>query len=318
MPWKPVLRSAFWNVRFVTMFALMASQGMFTAWTFLVPMFVVSEAIDGRRRTRWLQALPLSHRALLAIALLSSVGPLLIGTVVGTIVDFVANIRPYDRALSGGPRSDSSHSLNVSLEYWRRASGPIPDIRAPWGETFRPALYTSLGVTLYNPYSIGDHTTGRFNDWQFERATAAIYGRAVSPTDYPKAKDSLSPAADRPRVQIVNLAVALFCALLLVYLTEVVNWHVLARFSTLTLTLMFATAFGPGLILMAFVFDLVPSLLMKALLVKSYMWIAQSIPNLLALTLAAIVPIVALYLLLEWQFKQSELPKWKERASALF
>jgi len=59
----------------------------FGTWFTFFPMFTVFAAVQSRQRTRWLSALPLSHRALLTITLVSSVVPLLAGVAVGMWID---------------------------------------------------------------------------------------------------------------------------------------------------------------------------------------------------------------------------------------
>lgn len=67
----------------------------------------------------------------------------------------------------------------VSADFWIPA-GPEPSvIVSPWGESFAPPLHREPGFNVYNPYAVGCGNSDRFLDWQFERATAAVYGRAL-------------------------------------------------------------------------------------------------------------------------------------------
>jgi len=55
-----------------------------------------------------------------------------------------------------------------------------PVIQAPWGETIHPATNRLFKSDLYNPYTTGCNNSERFLDWQFARATTAVYGHPIT------------------------------------------------------------------------------------------------------------------------------------------
>jgi len=307
-PWMTVLRTAFTGYEEVAEFALMIAGGLFGTWYFFVPMLIVPDMFKRRQRTRWLLALPFSHRALLTITLLSSTAPWACGIAIGAGIAALTHFEP-DHSLSGGPTSQASQDVNVSLEYWRYARrGRVPLIRTPWAETIQPATFSALGFTFYNPYSAGPAPSDRLHDWQFERATTAVYGRPISRSEYPRVVDQNLPLiANRPRMQILKLSALLVFSLFVAYAVELTKWRVLHRLSTPALTILYVILFGPPIAALAFGILYTPHFpIGEALTQGLLLRVCERVPNNVALGLAAVIPVVAMYGLLEWQFRRSE------------
>ena len=272
-------------------------------------MFAIMANVDVRQRTRWLYALPLSFRALGLIVLVSPLVLLLAGVAIGVCFD---NTLPSDYSLVGGPGSQSRTDVNldVDFEFWHRApTGRAPVISSPWGETVHANTFRVLGITFYNPYSVSPQNTERFVEWQFEQATQAVYGRVIPLMQYGAASQSgLVPVTARPRMRILVFSADLVALLMLVYLTEWTRWHRLHRLSD---SLRGALPFVSVILVMAieFVVSWFYSFPMGTALVHAaLMGVSNLLPhNLLVVTAAAMVPVVALYWLVEKQFSKSEL-----------
>jgi hypothetical protein len=99
---------------------------------------------------------------------------------------------------------EGTPNVQVKLRYWQPAA-EAPVIRAPWGETARAATSQMLWQTVHNPFTVEPRNSQRFLEWQFERATASIYGSA---TPFAK-RDSVNqrtPVAGDARVLLVEFS----------------------------------------------------------------------------------------------------------------
>ena len=310
--WLPVLRSAFWwGPPFY--FLLMVLQGMTGVWLLFVYIFTVQGALQSRRRTRWLSALPLSYRALLWITLASTVVPLLAGLAVGLCFSQVHS----DYPLTSAPWPHTNPGVNVSLEFWHYApSSKVPIIRAPWGETAQPATFRALGCTFYNPYTIGSGNSRQFLEWQFGRATQAVYGRSIHPMQYGAAyRAGLKSLTDRPQMRILTWEAAALLSLFLVFATELSGWHVLhrppARGAAALMLMLFAIVIAPACAILVYSMLHGSVSIFRTLVHWVLLRVTSALPNTLLAATAAALPVGAMYWLLERQFRKSELPMWK-------
>jgi hypothetical protein len=272
-------------------------------------MLAIVANIDVRQRTRWLYALPLSFRALGLIMLVPSLALLLGGVAIGMCFD---KTRQSDYSLVGGPRSQSRTDVNIDVdfEFWHRApAGKAPVISSPWGETVHATTCRVLGITFYNAYSVGPRNSERFVEWQFERATEAVYGRVIPLVQYGAAiQAGLVPVTARPRMRILILSADLLAVLMLVYLTEWTRWHRLRRPSdplrgALPFVSVIVVVAIDGIAQWFYSFPIGTALVHAALLKLS-----DLLPNnLLVVTAAAMVPVMGMYWLVEKQFSKSEL-----------
>jgi hypothetical protein len=313
--WLPVLRSFWWGM--ALFFLLMALQGMEEIWFYYLFFIVVYAAVQSRRRTRWLFALPLSCRALLWITLIAAVGLPLAGLAVGMCIGPIRH--RVDYSMVDGPKLRTPIATNVPLEFWHYApSGKVPVIRAPWGETVEPATFRALGFTFYNPYSVGSRDRLQLLDWQFGRATEAAYGRSITSAQYSfnaAARSGLRPRTDSPRTRILTLEAALLIGLFLVFATELFGWHVLHRpqargRAILTLLLCgipIAAACGVQIYYMYQNSISIAQALVHFVLLR----VTSTLPSTVLAATAGAVLVGAMYWLLERQFRKSELPMWK-------
>jgi hypothetical protein len=104
-------------------------------------------------------------------------------------------LRRTRRFASSETRRIKISEIRPPLEFWRTGEAPV--IESPWGETWRPATVRLLGVAIYNPYSFGPANSARFFEWQFRRATEAVYGQAMDYADYKRDRPR-TPPADAP------------------------------------------------------------------------------------------------------------------------
>jgi hypothetical protein len=306
-----VFRTAFRGYQDLVFFAVMISQALFGIGPIFCAMFTVSSVLLCRQRTRWLLALPISPRGLLTVTLVASVLPLFSGAAIGLLIGANSSFRP-DNSLSAGPKPQGIGDVNVALPFWRYAAhGQVPVIQAPWGETVQPVTFSPLGLTFYNPYTTRPDSSKRLHEWQFERATTAIYGRPVTRTEYANVnRASLSQVINEPRMQILEIAAALMGCLLLVYATELPRWHRVRRQSKPILAMLYGMLATP--LVAAFGLEMYYNSkalvsISAALVQGAFLRIAERLPNHLSVALAIMIPTAAMYALLEWQFRQSEL-----------
>ena len=155
----------------------------FMLWIFLDFAWTATRA-----KTRWLVALPVPPRRRLAAILLPAMLAVSAGYELGLRIPAIANTMERGVLVTS---SADTEIANISKdcrmfnvippdEYLVRAKEDnAPIIRAPWGETFDPATNSTDGFDVYNPYSSGCNNSERFLDWQFARATAAVYGHSI-------------------------------------------------------------------------------------------------------------------------------------------
>jgi hypothetical protein len=202
----------------------------------------------------------------------------------------------------------------VPLEFWRRATGE-PVIRAPWGETAMADTLSVLRVELQNPYTTNVGNSPRFVEWQFQRATIAVYGHPMTIAQYQrrKAEGALPPdVRNSPRMQILNLATIMAVVLLIALLSELGLWYRIGRSRGgtygvyLTFTIPFLVFFGA--IALDFIYAKYPMSSVSVSIAESaLMRLSSALPeNLAVLAIISALPLIALYAMLEWQFDRAE------------
>jgi hypothetical protein len=70
------------------------------------------------------------------------------------------------------------------------------------------------GIAVYNPYNFGPANSARFFEWQFRRATEAVYGQPIDYADFNEPR--LRPLMRQARLSILNLAACACWAMLMV------------------------------------------------------------------------------------------------------
>ncbi len=175
---------------------------------------------------RWLSTLPVSRRRLM----FSALAPYLLLYTLAILANLNYGIGAHEfgsTALEYRNESVQLGSESPQLVRTERNSHPV--ITAPWGETYQPGLFDRLGKGWYNPWASGRENSRRFQDWQFRRATLAVYGRELS-LDEVALLPELKPLLRQPAVQFLVVALADLFALFVMALMLLPNWYRLNRF----------------------------------------------------------------------------------------
>jgi hypothetical protein len=182
------------------------------------------------RPSRWLSALPVSPRILISAAAL----PTLLAICGGDALNIhdkwfrADNVRGVSVRHSQEPECKTPNVL-PTLEYWIPIrSGKAPLIDAPWGETFQPPVNRVMGFDIYDPYAVGCDNSRRFLEWQFNRATVAIYGRSI-PLDKKVDPGVKQTAISALRTQVVAIASLMAFSLLSLLIAMTFDWHRMRR-----------------------------------------------------------------------------------------
>ncbi len=310
--WRPVLRSGFTWMSLLGAFMMVTSSigGM---WVLYLSLYSVMILLPVRHQTRWMYALPFSPRKFLWINMACFLVPFLGGLLVGKVV--LSRMVDFESPNSQSPRLQHQfrYRTNVSLAFWQPLpNGQEPIIQAPWGETSPANTLPVFGVTLYNPYSADTSRTKRFLDWQFERATTVIYGRAISFAQYDSGKVVLPSRVTRnARTFILGGALVVTLALFVVLLCEFPRWHVFARRPSIRILAM-ALAAVP--LLAIFIVEMYytsrhGTSIIAPLMEPALLRLSKALPaGIVPVIIVATLPVIAMYSLLEWQFRRSEFP----------
>ncbi len=277
-------------------------------------IFLTSTLSTARNGTKWLAAYPLSNRVRLWCVLVPGVIVALLCLQLGMFTSrlFFHQHRSMARYAPEVPY-DRDNVTRVPLEYWLRSTGGVvPTITSPWGDVSVADTFSVPGLTLYNPYSTRTGNSARFIEWQFGRATTAVYGHPMSIASYKRNEENgtLPPRVlDSPSMRILNLAVIIALALLVAAANELTFSRRLAGKGTRKFVLQMSVL-SPFLALLAveLKYGRYPASEVVVPLVEHALWrLTQLLPsNLVLLTLIAAMPALALYALLEWQFGESE------------
>ncbi|MES2178556.1 MAG: hypothetical protein V4550_11920 [Gemmatimonadota bacterium] len=316
--WWPAFRSVI-RPMLVFSFGMMIMTGV-TGKVVIYILLFGATVIDGtRQRTKWLAALPVSYRARLLIPLIPVLIAMPGGLFIGYHIPFSRRFLP-DYIEHGSPYLPGTHSqfpsnkTNIGLEYWERSQRTaIPVITAPWGERYLADTVSVLGVVFYNPYSTGAASSAQFREWQFGRATTAIYGAPMTLAQYERDPLPLRHRiTNSARMQILDAAALLMLVLGIAYVYELTLWGGFARWRR-GLAVAMALRFVPTFGLMSF--DMYQEFFRGTLIVAPLtQWLllrlSPSLPhNIVAVAIIAMLPVVALYFLIEWQFARSELSR---------
>ena len=263
-----------------------------------------------RPQIRWLMPLPVSPRALLAIAILPTLIAMTGGYLVSVHLPWIP--APVTRGVSVRhsqqlferhllSREDSGcETPNVlpSLEYCIPVkSGRAPVIRSPWGETFQPPAYRESGFVVYNPYAVGCNNSRRFLEWQFNNATVAVFGKPIALDKNVDPYVEQTPVTKGSR-QLVDIAAIIGFSMLAMLIAMVFDWR---RFRALPswlriamMSLVGASAGGLFLLVATFKLDVIQ-------------WIAWTLPASPAGTIAVVLVVLALlYMAIERLFRELE------------
>jgi hypothetical protein len=280
--WSPILRSLFqWRtLAFMLLMVLPLASREWTLWT-MFSLFAVLEVLP---RMDWALTLPVRRASLLAGALLPCLAPLLLGLLLSNVF-----VPEYLTRVSLEP---------PPLEFWRTApQGKAPLIQSPWHESWQAKIVPVAGLAVYNPYGWGPGNSRRFVEWQFLRATGAVYGQPVELRDAERLT-SLRPLTRQTRFVMLKLAACASWAMLLVNVAFLaMHWRVrgtFARAPVAIVPLLFLQVACALWINLSFVSH--PSVpnsasLVTAVLLRAYELLPAGLP---AVALAAILPVALL------------------------
>jgi hypothetical protein len=294
----PVLRSALPSIVLV-MLGVIVLQGIVGGWTYGVIAGIGMPGV-ARRASRWMWALPISRRTLLALTVLPYVLAIAGGFALGAWLQPVGGKPPYpvSRYDEGGRYADC----------WRFARGvPVPVTVAPWGETAEPDVARFPGFVLYNPFAVRPDNSKRFLEWQFQRATEAIYGRRISTDEYHRTdRGKLRPISMQSRAAMLTLAIVTCMALFGAFCFAMLESRRFGRLSKLWRNALGAVAvtlgFAPVLAIMLFS-RVTPNILIGAAAIR----LSEALPATQWAPLGAAIAIVAAaYAVLTWQFRTLE------------
>ncbi len=312
LPWWPVLRSLFnWpSMIFVPVGAMFALSG---DWL-LAPMYLMLAYNQAMTNSRWLRALPLSRKSLMAAMVMPMLITLGVVMEAGMLLQYPKPSRaPVQLGDPSHFRTTGTPDVSVNPAFWKLApGGQVPTVRAPWGEGFQPAPHRLLMWTFYNPYSVGQSNTERFEFWQFGRATATIYGVALTPRELAERKGAgLRPVTLQPRMQILTIALFLCTGLFWLWAIEFTWWHRLARLTpALRYTLSYSAVLLPLAAVMGINFLAGDSfgLMSEAQVQGLLLDLSARLPeNLTVVALVSLVPVMMMWMFAAWQAGGSEI-----------
>ncbi len=308
-------KSSFALLAVVLVFAVMSG---FDSSTWLFACLYVGGFFNlSKLSSRWLALLPLSHSTRLRLA----IGPLLIAGVGGTAIGMAAGeyfspeqynltMRSQTTFTPGEWRQSPSR---VSLSYWHIAARhEQPVIVAPWGERVPADTVSAFGQTRFNPYTSRKSSSEQFIEWQFQRATEAVYGQSLTQAEYKAlpARERPPSVMQQPAARVLLLGITLVVMLLSAWAFELQTWHRAIRWSRLPRNMLFVAAFIPTIALLflpRWFVGGIPAfanvVVMESLCLAITQWLGNSV--VLSLLVCAAAAFLAWRLLL-WQFTQSE------------
>ena len=209
-----VLRQQY-DPRTALMFGVLLLVGAGRDKTLLLTVALMTIARASQVRQRWLLPLPLTTTRRWWMSVGASVALALVCVGVGAAVGIPG--LPMRSMGVGAPTvlddySPEEDRSQVPFEYWGHVSAnDAPPIVAPWGETQRPYAFRAMRYTFFNPYSAPEGSSERFVEWQFRRATVAVYGREIDHTAYRSDRAQLPPRTTTAPHVLVLFASAIIC-----------------------------------------------------------------------------------------------------------
>jgi hypothetical protein len=191
-------------------------------------MFVTLPYAQYRNGLRWLLHLPISTRKLAWVLWFPTAAIVILGLTLNAGMDgfdIMAFASGRDAVYTNASaRESGTRDIGVPAGYWRWAlGGNVPVIEAPWGEQYRPGTRGWRAFAIYNPYSVGQGNSRRFLAWQFERATEAVYGKAI-PISQAAALSRMKPKLKQATAQIIIAALVLLYLLIQICTLHLSTW----------------------------------------------------------------------------------------------
>lgn len=233
-PWWPVLRAVYfsnsrtsgWLLIMVLVQALIFG-GVFAVF---VALYIPMLYFEYRNKLRWLLHLPISSRKLEWVAWGPTAAVILLGLMLNSGMNALgmsALLSVDEAAVYTRANADESGTSNIRVPagYWHWArGGSVPAIEAPWGERYQPESRGWRSFVVYNPYSVGRENSQRFLEWQFARATAAVYGQAI-PISQAGSLQRMKTRMQRGRAQIVIATLVLLYLLIQMCTLHLAGWR---------------------------------------------------------------------------------------------
>jgi len=183
----------------------------------------------GAQNFRWLFGLPLRRSTILA----ALVVPYLACWFTATAIDLNFGMdRSRPKSLHYEIAGETVNRIESGFEFWRVApNGVAPSIEAPWGETVRPELRSLYFFSLYDPFEAKPEHSARFRRWQFERATEAVYGQALTIEELSK-QGRPRTVARTLKYELIEFGILLVVAGGAIVVVQAAGWY---RFNRLPL-----------------------------------------------------------------------------------
>ncbi|MEP6836321.1 MAG: hypothetical protein ABJB74_23225 [Gemmatimonas sp.] len=316
-------RTRWWHVIRTTMFskmrvyncALAIMMGAMGMWQLYLISVIMME--DVWQRARWMQSMPLSHRSRLWMLLTPGFFLPLLLTIIGAQLHIPGHdeFQSVNRSAIGTMGQESRYfdsPTSVSFDYWEQANGAVAPITAPWGETVQPYVIHVFNRTYYNPYTARKASSERFTAWQFERLTTSVFGVPLALKDHDDGQLNPRRLNAQPRMMILNVATALVIGFLFMIGMGFVRWHKSWAHQTIVgivMVVFMVVPIGVWLFtIVAYGMRQGAMNVLVPLLERQLMNLSPVLPsnNFVVLAFAA-VPVLAVYSLLEWQYKNSEM-----------
>jgi hypothetical protein len=181
-----------------------------------------------RNGLSWLLHLPISARKLAWVLWFPAAAIVILGLTINFATNgFDLTAFLSDRAAvytDARVQGFVTRNIGVPAGYWRWArGGNVPAIEAPWGEQHRPETRGWRAFAIYNPYAVGQENSQRFLAWLFERATEAVYGKAI-PISEAAALSRMKPKLHQARAQIIIAALVLLYLLIQICALHLSTW----------------------------------------------------------------------------------------------
>jgi hypothetical protein len=266
----------------------------------------------------WLAHLPISPRTLFWLVWAPSTAAILLALTLNFALGGLVRSGEPQITLRHGPSwgrqagtdgniigESGTPNVRVPAGFWRWArSGSVPVIEAPWGERAQPEASERWGLAFYSPYSVGRENSQRFLDWQFLRATQAVYGQPI-PVAQMDGLPRMKPILQRPKAQIVSAAVVLAYFLIQMCALNLSGWK---RIRYRRPGLRFLLAMAPMLAAYSFIMGPFPNVGGDYFLIEWLaLHLASALPdNLWMLAMMAMASMAGLYWLAERLLRENE------------
>jgi hypothetical protein len=237
-PWWPVFRALYfgsWRTGggpFIVFVGLFSSVVFGWMSPFLWLTVIPASFFNYRNGLLWLAHLPISARKLFWLVWAPSTAAILLALTLNFALGGLVRPREAAVMLRHGPswgrlsNVDESGTPNVRVPagFWRWVRvGSVPVIEAPWGERAQPETSERWGLALYSPYSVGRENSQRFLEWQFLRATQAVYEQPI-PIARMDELARMKSILEQPQAQIVAAALVLFYFLIQICALYLSGW----------------------------------------------------------------------------------------------